>query len=251
MVFYAVASLAQGYAARRASGPAVLRHPAYLAGLCCDVLAWLASLVAFEHLPLFVVQALLAGSLALTVLGAIPLLHIRPSRRDLAAVGMTTLGLIIVSASAGGEASVRAPGWFQAALWVLAGATAIAGALLYRRGGAIALGTVAGLGYSVTALAARAGQVGEHGWLETVRSPYSWALVIGGALGVVLYARALERAVGAATAGLWVVEVLVPGALGVAVLGDPIRAGWWLPAIVGIALAVAGCVVLAQSDAQG
>ena len=36
MVLYGLASVSQGYAAARASGPAVLRHPGYLAGLAGD-----------------------------------------------------------------------------------------------------------------------------------------------------------------------------------------------------------------------
>lgn len=48
----------------RATGLAVLRQPTYVAGLACDVLALVASLLALRQLPLFAVQALLAGALA-------------------------------------------------------------------------------------------------------------------------------------------------------------------------------------------
>ena len=63
MFGYGIGSVLQAAAAARASGPAVLRHPAYLAGLTCDAVAWLASLAALRSLPLFVVQSLLAGEL--------------------------------------------------------------------------------------------------------------------------------------------------------------------------------------------
>ena len=42
MLLYGIASVAQAYAARRASGADVLRHPACAAGLLCDGLAWVA-----------------------------------------------------------------------------------------------------------------------------------------------------------------------------------------------------------------
>ena len=47
-----------------------------------------------------------------------------------------------------------------------------------------------------------------------------------------------------------VVEVLVPGAIGVAVLGDGVRPGWVFPALLAVAAAVAACSVLATSPAQ-
>ncbi|WP_029212004.1 hypothetical protein [Arsenicicoccus bolidensis] len=56
MLLYAVASVSQGYAASRATGADVVRHPAYVLGLGCDGLAWVASLVALRSLPLFGVQ---------------------------------------------------------------------------------------------------------------------------------------------------------------------------------------------------
>ena len=56
MLLHAVASVSQGYVASRAAGAGVVRHPAYVLGLGCDGLAWVASLVALRSLPLFGVQ---------------------------------------------------------------------------------------------------------------------------------------------------------------------------------------------------
>lgn len=79
----------------------------------------------------------------------------------------------------------------------------------------------------------------------------TWLVVAYGVIGAVMYARSLERGpIGPATAALWVVEVVVPGLLGVAVLGDTVRPGWDLAALLGVALAVGACVVLAHSPAQ-
>jgi hypothetical protein len=49
---------------------------------------------------------------------------------------------------------------------------------------------------------------------------------------------------------LWVVEVLVPGAVGVLALGDGVRPGWQIGAVIAVVVAVAGCAVLATSPAQ-
>ena len=46
-----------------------------------------------------------------------------------------------------------------------------------------------------------------------------------------------------------VTEVLVPGLVGVALLGETVRPGWWVPLTIGLLLAVAGVIVLADSPA--
>ena len=52
------------------------------------------------------------------------------------------------------------------------------------------------------------------------------------------------------TAVFLVTEVLVPGLVGVALLGDTVRSGWWVPLTIGLMLAVGGVIVLAHSPAQ-
>ncbi|OHV62283.1 hypothetical protein [Pseudofrankia sp. BMG5.36] len=99
-VSYGAGSIAQAEGARRAPDTLrALRHPLYLAGLGCDLLAWLASVAALRTLAVYQVQAILAGSLAVTVLGARVVLAARIRRRDAAAV--TVLALIVVAAAAG------------------------------------------------------------------------------------------------------------------------------------------------------
>ena len=251
MMLYGLASVSQGYAASHASGPAVLRHPAYLAGLAGDGLAWLCSLLALTRLPLFAVQSLLAGSLAVTVLVAVPVLRVRMVRRDVVAVAVITVGLVLVSASAAAESTRPAPGWFDPALAVGLVLLGLAAALAYRRGRSVPLAVLAALGFSGAAIGARVARLGEGSPAATLADPMTWLVVAYGVLGAVMYARSLERGpIGPATAALWVVEVVVPGLLGVVVLGDTVRAGWDLPALLGVALAIGACAVLAHSPAQ-
>ena len=130
--------------------------------------------------------------------------------------------------------------------------TAVVAALVYGRGSSVLLALVAGTGFSLAALAARAVHVGESRWRDLAVNPLVWVVVVAGILGALLYARSLERGeVGPATAALWVVEVVLPGLVGVAVLGDAVRPGWGLAALAGVAAAIGGCVVLAHSPAQG
>ena len=249
-LLYGVASVAQSYAAQRASGAAVLRHPVYLVGLGCDLLAWLASLVALWSLPLFAVQSLLAGSLAVTVVLAALVLHVPVGPAGRVATAVVVVGLVLVSWSAGAESTRAAPGWFGGLLAALLAVVVAGGLALYGRGGSIALAAVAALGFSGAAMAARALASSSLSLTGLLADPVAWMIVAFGVIGAVLYARSLERGeVGPATATLWVIEVLVPGGLGVAVLGDTVRPGTLVPAAVGVALAITGTVVLARGGA--
>lgn len=249
-LLYGVASVAQSYAAQRATGAAVLRHPAYVAGLGCDLLAWVASLVALTALPLFVVQSLLAGSLAVTVVLAALVLHVPVGPSGRAATLAVVLGLFCVSWSAGPESTRSAPGWFTGLLALLLVAVFAAGVALYRRGGSIPLAVAGALAFSGAAMGARALATTIPDWVALGGRPTAWMVVAFGVVGAVLYARSLERGpVGPATAALWVIEVIVPGTVGVLVLGDTVRSGTAWLALVGVVLAVAGTVVLARSGA--
>ncbi|WP_347350474.1 hypothetical protein [Intrasporangium sp.] len=252
MLLYGVASVAQAYAAGRASGAAVLRHPAYVAGLGCDLLAWVASLVALAVLPLFVVQSLLAGSLAVTVVLSRLVLGTRfgPSAR--VATVAVVVGLGCVSWSAGTESSRPVPEWFTAALLTLLVGVALAGVALYPHGGSTRLATLAALAFSGAAMGARAVTFDEASRPAVLRDPIAWTILAFGALGAILYARSLERGeVGPATAVLWVVEVVMPGVVGVLALGDTVRPGTAGLAVLGVGLAVAGTVALAQQPVHG
>ncbi|MEZ0492578.1 hypothetical protein AB2L28_10045 [Kineococcus sp. TBRC 1896] len=249
---YAAGSILQAVGVRGGSGAAALtRSPLYLTGLGCDGLAWLLSLVALRRLPTFAVQSLLAGSLALTVLLARAFLGSRLRPRDTAAV----LGLVAALAVVGGAGTEQpsptvGPGG-QVALCVAAGLALVA-VLGLRRSGSAAFAGLAGLGYSVAALGARAVTLPDA-WSQAWRvglEPVAWAVVVAGVAGTLGYAAALEKGpVGPATALLWSVEVVVPAVAGFWLLGDVVRPGWWVPTVAAL-LVVVGCsVVLAGSPA--
>lgn len=107
---YGAGSVLQAAGARRAvaAGQGLLgvtRQWPYLGGLGCDLGGWLLSLLALRRLPLFAVQAILAGSLAVTVLLAAAVLHVPPRRADTAAVVLIVAALAVLGAAAGAEGS--------------------------------------------------------------------------------------------------------------------------------------------------
>ncbi|WP_433088098.1 hypothetical protein ACQP1P_19445 [Dactylosporangium sp. CA-052675] len=252
---YGIGSIAQAAGARRSRDTLrALGHPLYLAGLACDLLAWFASLVALRTLPVYQVQAVLAGSLAVTVVAARLFLAARIRPRDAAAVVVTILALAVVAAAAGPQDEVRpsaALRWgLVAAAVVLAG-----GGWLATRALRPAAAALAGLAYGGAALCARALPVpGHRGVLAIAGSllaePLTWALAGFGVTGTLLYAFALQYGqVGPVTAVLWITEVVVPSAVGVAVLHDTVRPGWAPAAVLAVLATTAAAVVLATAPA--
>lgn len=256
-LLYGVASTCQAWAARRAEGPAVVRHPAYLTGLVLDGVAWAVSLVAMAQLPLFVVQSVLASSLAVTAVLVALVLHVRLRARDVVAV-LVLVPVLGLLASLATESSAQAPSSFTAGLWVAVAVASVAGLVVYRCGSAWLQASVGGLGFSGAALGARALEGGldtSHLGLSAVAGlvgePLTWAVLASGLVGVLLYARSMETGSPvAATAILWGVEVVVPAGVGAAVLGDAVRPGAGTLAATALAAVLVASGVLATSPAQ-
>lgn len=247
---YGAGSVLQAAGAARARGPAVLWHPAFLLGLTLDGFAWLASLVAVRQLPLFAVQSILAGSIAVTVVLASIFLGASLGMRHWIAIAGVLTGLIAVAVASGLQSAQASPNSFTTFAMVGLGVVAALSALLYRRRAPVSMAVIAGVAFSGAAVCARALD-GSGDWQQLFSQPVVWAVLGFGLVGMVAYARSLEvGAVGTVTAILWVVEVVVAGAIGVFALGDTVRPGWLATAIGGVVLAIGACVVLATGPTQ-
>lgn len=247
---YGVSTVMQAVAARRASGLAVVRQPLVVGGFVVDGASWLLSLLALDHLPLFVVQAVLASSLVVVVLLASRVLGAPVRGVDRAAIGVAVAALVVLAAGSGEQPATVPPAGFTPAMLVATGVLAVAAVAAYRSGPPLLLAALGGLGYSGAAIAAR-GAHASGDLLDTVLQPLALVVAGCGVVGALTYLRALERGpVGAAAAVVSVLEVLVPGAVGVLVLGDTVRAGWAVPVVLAVAVAVAACGVLAVSPAN-
>jgi len=87
--------------------------------------------------------------------------------------------------------------------------------------------------------------------IRLLLQPVTYLVVGFGVIGLLGWSRALGLgSLAQVTAVLLVTEVTVPGLVGIVLLGDSVRAGWWAPAAIGLVLAVVGVVVLARSPAQ-
>ena len=98
MVLNSGAGLLQADATRRARRRRPLvAQPLYLSGLVVDGLGWTCTIVALRYLPVFAVQAVLGGAIALTALAARKLLRSVQRAVDRIAIGACVLGLILAA----------------------------------------------------------------------------------------------------------------------------------------------------------
>ncbi|MFB6961536.1 hypothetical protein ACFCYB_32200 [Streptomyces sp. NPDC056309] len=257
-VCFGTATVLQAIAARAAAdtgggGDAALllravRQWRYLAGLGLDGLGFLLQIAALRSLPIYVVGAALAASLAVTAVTASRLLRVRLSAVEWSAVGVVCAGLAMLGLASGAEG--REDG--SAALkWAMLGAAlavlllgAVAGRLP-ERVRALLLGLGAGFGFGVVEVAVRLIDSLAPSALFT--NPAAYALLLGGGAAFLLLTSALQRgSVTTATAGMVIGETIGPAAIGVVWLGDRTREGLAWLAVLGFAVAVAGALALAR-----
>ncbi|MFH9978249.1 hypothetical protein ACH4ND_03140 [Streptomyces sp. NPDC017179] len=257
-VCFGTATVLQAVAARAAAdtgggGEAALllravRQWRYVAGLGLDGLGFLLQIAALRSLPIYVVGAALAASLAVTAVTASRLLRVRLSSLEWSAVGVVCAGLAMLGLASGREGHEDG----SAALkWATLGA-ALAVLLLGAVGGrlpervrALLLGLGAGFGFGVVEVAVRLIDSLAPSVLFT--NPAAYALLIGGGAAFLLLTSALQRgSVTTATAGMVVGETIGPAAVGVVWLGDRTREGLAWLAVLGFAVAVAGALALAR-----
>lgn len=229
----------------------LLRQPAFVAAFVLNLVGFVLHLVAIRLLPLFLAQAGIAASLAVTALLAVLVFHDRLVRSEWAAVAAVCVGLALLTAAAGATGEERATAGLDLTLTVAVVVIAALGAAVSRSHGGVSttvLSVLAGLGFATTAVAARA--VPGFSLSQVLAAPAAYVLPIAGALAFLLYSIALQRgAVTAATAPMIVLQTITPAVVGVWALGDEVRSGWLAPAAVGLVLTVAGAVTLARYEA--
>lgn len=256
-VCFGVATVLQAVAARSAPqsegvDPRLLtrllgRLP-FVVGACLDLLGFVAELAALRSLPLFVVQAAVAGNLAVTAVVAARVLHTRLSVREWCAVAAVCVGLAMLGLAAGHESPAHVGVRFKFVLLGCVGIIAIAGVLAGRlcgRDQSAVLGLVAGLGFGFVAVGSRL--LTSLSPLDVLTDPATYVLACGGLVAFLFLMTALQRGSVTMTTGAVVVaETLMPAVFGVVLLGDGTRQGYLWAAALGFALAVGGALALAR-----
>jgi len=222
----------------------------YLSGVALDLAAFGASLVALRTLPLFVVQAAVASSVGVTAAIAAAIGD-RVGRRDMVSLMVLGAGLILLATSAqpgAGTPLTTASRWGLLASVVVLGAAGTVAARRTSRWSAPALAALAGLAFTVVAIAAHSLTVPSPLW-HVLSDPGFWAIIVLGGLGLLLFTTALQRGSVTATTALMVaVETVVPASVGLGLLGDSTRPGYAVVAGLGFLLTIAGTVALATHE---
>lgn len=211
---------------------------AYLVGFALHAAAiWL--------LPLYLAQAMVAMSLPVTAIAS-RRVEDDLGRRGWVSVVVVTAGLVMLSLGAGTPGEV-VTGWaFVGVLWACVLVLGLVSLRAAHLPGPV-LGLIAGLGYAASAIAVR-------GVGTPVTAGIVLAVLAVPTVSVVafwLYSLGMSRAAVPSTTGaLIVAQTFVPSAVGVALLGDGVREGWWPVVAVGFALSTAGAVALGVSRGQ-
>lgn len=248
----AVAHLPRATSVRGSFVVRLARSPRYLAALGLIAIGFVLSFVALRSLPLFVVQAGRASSLAVTAVLSVLVLHVRLRRAELVAVLAIGTGLIVVGWTAGEQAAadVGAAGRVTLLVAVLV-LLPVAAVLLRMRDlprAGLLLGVTAGSCFGLLALGARILRGFDPGTL--LADPAAWAMATAGALGLLCGALALQRAsVVTVTAAMVAVETVLGSVLGMLVCGDRPAPGLGVPAAAGFALVLVGALALARFGA--
>jgi drug/metabolite transporter (DMT)-like permease len=227
-----------------------LRQWRYLVGIALDGLGFVLQVAALRLVPIYVVAAAIAASLAVTAIVAAWVLSTRLSAMEWAAVAVVCASLAMLGVAAGPEGTAHGPPGLGWALLVIAAVVFAAGAAAGRlsdRTRALVLGFGAGAGFGVDEIAVRLIDSVDLTQAAFYTNPAIYALVAGGAAGFLLLTSALSRgSVTTAVAGMVIGETVGPALVGVAWLGDRTRPGlgWMVQA--GFVVAVIAALALSR-----
>jgi drug/metabolite transporter (DMT)-like permease len=258
-VLFGSASIVQATAVRRIPRSAglstrlvveLLGQPLFLLAMAMNLVGFSLHLVALRSIPLFLAQAGIAASLAVTALLAVRVHDDQLERADWVAVAGTCVGLALLAASSGSVGDETASDTFIIGLYAALAVLAIGGFLASRMQGALStelLGLLAGFGFAGVSVSARV--LPGLAPATVVAAPSAYALAISGALAFLLYSVALQRgSVTGATAPMIVSQTVTPAAVGVLLLHDGIRPGWIPIAAIGFVVTGLGALQLARFE---
>jgi drug/metabolite transporter (DMT)-like permease len=260
-VCYGTASVLQAIAARSVKGRSrsgvdaalvlrAVRQWRYLAGIGLDGLGFVLQVIALRLVPIYVVAAALAASIAVTGIVSAWALSARLSPAEWTAVGIVCVSLAVLACAAGPGHFRRAPaglGWALLGVVVAILVAGVAAGRLSDRERALALGFGAGSGFGVVEVGVRLIDVIAPTKGAFYTNPALYAAIAGGAIGFLLFTSALQRgSVTTTVAAMVVGETVAPALVGAVWLGDRAREGLGWLVVLGFAIAVAATLVLAR-----
>jgi drug/metabolite transporter (DMT)-like permease len=259
---FGLAAVLQGIATRRTESVVgldpwlllrLLRQPVFVASLVLNLVGFALHVLALESLPLFLVQAVIASSVAVTAVLAVRVFRVALSRAQWAAVATVCVGLALLAGTAESDTDVTAGTAVRPGVLVVVVLVALLGAAAARAPGPTAevlLGLLGGVAYGMVAVTARL--LGDVPAAAVPSDGATYLLLLSGAVAYLLYTTAMQRgSVTTSTAAVVVTQTAVPAAVGIALLGDRVVPGLGPVAVLGFALALAGTAALSRFEQVG
>lgn len=211
--------------------------PAFIAGMMLDVIGFVGSVVSARLIPLFLSQTIISSNLVITAVLGVALLGVRLRTRDWVAIVAVVASLIVLGLTAGHRGQATAGPvlhWalLSASVLILVGAISLVRLLGSRA--AVPAGLIAGILFGAMAVGVRVvNGVAPLRLGIMLTDPAAWTIAVAGLGGFYLFTIALQvGSVNGAAAALVAGETVVPGIIGVALLGDTARPGLgWLVAV--------------------
>ncbi|MFT4044742.1 MAG: EamA/RhaT family transporter, partial [Gordonia sp. (in: high G+C Gram-positive bacteria)] len=202
----------------------------FLIGLVLDVVGFVATIASARLIPLFLSQSIIAARLVVTAVLALVFLGLALRIREWIAGIVVIAALVLLAAGAGPEGRINQTWmhWAVLAAGFVFFALGIGLARVLTRHIAATTGLVAGALFGVMAVASRIlDGVSPYDITALFTDPALYALAFTGVSGFYLFIVALQTgSVNGAAAALVVGETVVPGAVGILLLGDGIEPGW-------------------------
>jgi drug/metabolite transporter (DMT)-like permease len=235
----------------------IIRKPVWLLGGSLQITGWVLQAVALDRGSLALVQSLCALSLVFALPLGARFTNQQVGRRSIIGACVTLLGIISFVALGqpqGGTSQPTATAWWTSGL-IIGGLMLLLARLAYQRHGAVAaalFATAAGLSYAFQAAVTKVfmSQLG-YGVAALLSSWTTYALILSALAGFALQQSALKTgflapAMAASNASTLTMSVL----LGVTLFGESISNGQgrMLPAVISLALAVFGVILLASPE---
>lgn len=230
----------------------LIRNPRYLLALVLVAAGFGLSILALRSLPLFVVQAGRASSLAITAVLSVLTLGARLRWAEVAGVLAVGAGLVLVAVAGGPQGSAEVGLGARFALLTATALIAVAARAALRMDrqehAGLMLALLAGCSFGLLAVNARL--IDGFAPLDLITDPIGWAMAVSGLLGLLLGALALQRAtVVAVTSSMVATETILGAALGVVVCSDRPEPGMTPAAVAGFIAVLGGALVLARFGA--
>lgn len=232
----------------------ILRRPVWLAGGALQVAGWVLQAMALRKGALIVVQSVTALSLVIALPLGAKITDQQVSRRVIIGAVAMVAGIVLfllVGSPQGGTAQPDAAAWWSAILAVVVVIGFLAGLGRHRTGAtkALLLGSAAGVGFALQAAVTKVfmTELG-HGVAALLGDWTTYALIASAVAGFVLQQSALKTDVLApAMTSSNAVTLFASVVLGLTVFGETLSHGHGrlAPAIIGLAFAMVGIVLLA------